>query len=153
MHKRKIYLAGNISSDPATYQWRTLATELLQDNFAILNPAANSFNQALLRKCPDPEKFKKIAVQQSQGILLIKDHMLVGESNIILVNMSIITPEKPLIGTLFELAWAWDYRIPVVAIVADNWWCKHPFTAGTFSATANTVHDACDLIKYFFMEE
>jgi len=150
---KKIYLAGNISANLDTYKWRDLATELLKDRYIIINPAANPFNKDLLKKYDDdPEKFKKMAVKKSQGILISKDYQLVMESDIILVNMAIITPEKPLIGTLFELAWSWEHNKPVIAVVGDNWWCKHPFPVDSFSAVADSVEEACDLIKYFFVE-
>jgi len=149
---RKIYLAGSISTNPETYLWRERVTEILKGEYILLNPAANPFNKELLKKYPDPEKFKKNAIRKSQGILITKDHQLVKESDIILVNMALLTPEKPFIGTLYELAWGWMYHIPVIAIVGDNWYCKHPFTEYTFTATVDTPEEACDLIRYFFVE-
>ena len=151
--KKKVYLAGNISSDPATYKWREEATVILEPKFIILNPAANKFNRLLIKEHKaDVEEFKKDAIKKSQGILIVKDYQLVAKSDIILVNQQIITPDKPMIGTLFELAWAWQLKIPVIAIAADNWYCNHPFPRATFAARAETLKDACDLILYFFEE-
>ncbi len=151
--KKKIYLAGNISSDPATYKWREKATELLESNYTILNPAANKFNRAILKESKgDVKAFVKKAIEQSQDILISKDHQLVESADIILVNLTLITPDKPLIGTLFELAWAWFIKKPVVAIVNTNIYCTHPFPKATFSATVESLEEACELIKYFFEE-
>jgi len=152
-HKKRIYLAGNISADPKTYEWREKVTQLLSENYQIMNPAANQFNKDLLSKgVNDPEKFKKMAIKKSQHILIAKDHQLVQDADIILVNLAINTPDKPLLGTIYELAWAWMYRKPVIAIVGDNWYCKHPFVVSTLSGTADTVEEAVDLIKYFFVD-
>lgn len=151
MAKKRIYLAGNISSDPATYKWRDKATKLLEEEYTVLNPANNKFNRGLLKAYKEnPEEFKKGAIDKR--ILVVKDYQLVAGSDIILVNMQIITPEKPVIGTLFELAWAWYLKIPVIAIIADNWFCQHPFTVASFSATADSLEEAVHLIKYFFNE-
>jgi nucleoside 2-deoxyribosyltransferase len=100
----------------------------------------------------DLEEFKKDAIKKSQGILIVKDYQLVVRADIILVNLQIITADKPMIGTMFELAWAWQLKKPVIAIVADNWYSKHPFPFSTFSARVETLDEACDIIKYFFEE-
>lgn len=153
MVKKRIYLAGNISSDPATYKWREKAEELLEPDYTVLNPAANKFNKKLLKESKgDVAEFVQKAIDRSQEILIAKDHQLVDSADIILVNLTIITPEKPLIGTLYELAWSWLAKKPVIAIVADNIYCKHPFPASTFSATVATLDEAVELIKYFFVE-
>lgn len=153
--RKRIYLAGNISADPATYKWRDEATKLLEKDYTILNPAANKFNKEMLkahRKEGDQEKFVEDAVNRSQHVLIVKDYQLIASADIILVNVQIVTPEKPPLGTVFELAWAWQLKKPVIAIVGDNLYSKHPFPAAVFSATAETVSEACGLIQYFFTE-
>ena len=150
---KRVYLAGNISSDPKTYKWREEATELLKGKYCVLNPAANRFNKQLLKEAKgDSEGFLQRAIDRSKGILITKDFQLVQSSDIILVNLQLITPEKPPIGTIFELAWSWYLRKPVIAITGDNLYCKHPFPTTTFSATVESVEEACELIKAFFME-
>ncbi len=151
--KKVIYLAGNISSDPETYKWREKATEMLSSDYLIFNPAANKFNKKLLKDAEgDVEEFVKKAIERSQGILITKDFNLVQHADLLLANMSIVTPDKPMVGTLFELAWAWYLRKPVVAIISDNLYCKHPFTKNSFSATTSSLEEACMLIKLFFVE-
>ena len=150
--RKVVYLAGNISSDPETYTWRDRAIKLLR-GYRVLNPAGNPFNKKLIKYYDGKsEEFLKSAIKQSQGILIVKDFNLVKNSDIILVNLGLITPEKPPLGTVYELAWAWYLKKPVVAIVGDNLYCKHPFTVATFSATAENLEDACKVIKEFFEE-
>jgi nucleoside 2-deoxyribosyltransferase len=150
---KKIYLAGNISNNPETYEWRKKVAEVLGAKYVISNPAANKFNRKLLRETKmDVEQFKDEAIKRSQGILIAKDFSLVKDADLIIANMKILTPEKPLIGTLFELAWCWEFHKPVIAIVGDNWFCRHPFTVKTFSATCDTVEEACDIVTEFFVD-
>ncbi len=153
MSKKKIYLAGNISSDPATYKWRVRAIELLSEKFIVLNPTANYFNKKLLKDHKgDTESFIKEVVSRSQRILIVKDFNLVQSSDIILVNVALVTPDKPPIGTVYELAWSWLLKKPIIAIVGDNLYSKHPFTRATFSAEVDTLEDAVTLIEEFFEE-
>jgi len=149
---KKVYLCGNISTDPETYAWREKATLLLK-GYRMLNPARNKFNQQLLKDHnSDPNKFTHEALKRSQGILIIKDFNLVQQADIILANLTLITPEKPLIGSVYELAWAWLLKKPVIAIIADNLYCQHPFPVETFSATASNLEEACKIIRTFFAE-
>lgn len=153
MVRKKIYLCGNISADPQTYLWRDEATKILEPNYTILNPAANKFNREMLKMGKtDGTWHMEEAVKKSQNILIVKDYQLVASSDIILANLSIITTEKPPLGTVFELAWSWQLKKPVIAIVADNLYCQHPFPRAVFSATAESLKDACELIRYLFTE-
>jgi len=153
MTTRKIYLAGNISSDPETYKWREEATKLLKDKYTILNPAANKFNKTLIKDHKgDAGGFLEEAIGKSQAILITKDFALVNSADIILVNLQIVTPEKPLIGTLFELSWAWLLRKPIIAIMGNNIYSKHPFVTCAISAKVNSVEEAAEVIKEFFQE-
>lgn len=147
---KTIYLCGNISSDPETYRWRGRATKLLK-GYNVIDPVTNRFNKQLLDfHGSDPTVFTITAIKRSQRILITRDFNLVQSSDIILANLKLITPEKPPIGTLFELAWAWYLRKSVIAIIGDNLYSKHPFTASMFSATASDLEEAVQLIKDFF---
>ena len=150
---KKIYLAGNISSNPETYAWRDVAVKRLQNHYILLNPAANGFNRKLINEAKGkPEEFLVKAITRSKGILISKDFQLVDASDIILVNLAIVNPDKPMIGTMFEMAWAWYLHKPIIAIISDNIYCKHPFPGCAISATTQTIDEACDLILEFFVE-
>ena len=154
-NKYTIYLCGNISNDPETYMWRTKVKNLLGTigKFNIIDPCDNTFNQRLLKKYKEEgnsEEFIKDAIKISQGILLPKDYNLVIQSDIILANLAIITLDKLLVGSLFELAWAWQFGKLVIGVTGENYYCKHPFVVTTVSAWADSVEDACSLILEFF---
>ena len=161
--KKIIYLAGNISSDPRTYEWRELAVKLLSEKYEVLNPAANSFNKKLLKynKPDEVDKFVRDAVRKSQRILIVKDFNLVNKSDIILVDLTLVTPGKPPLGTIFELAWSWMLRKPVIAILPKNTedlkgleklYATHPFITSSISGIAHSVEEAIELILEFFEE-
>ena len=155
--RQYIYLAGNISEDNRTYEWREEFTELMEgiSNVVIVNPCANKFNQGMKNATEDGISFVKEAKKRSQKILRAKDYQLVKMSSVIVVNLELISMEKPLIGTIQELTWARDvFYIPVIAITGkeDNIYTSHMWVDECCSAKVETVEEAAEMIKTFFLE-
>lgn len=124
--RNHVYLAGSISRDVRTYEWREeFETLMMGDpNFVVVNPCKNRFNQSLRDYDGDNTAFIKEAVARSQGILKPKDYKLIEICNIIVVNFAIYVPSKQPLGTIFECCWARDdLKIPVIGIEGDarNW--------------------------------
>jgi len=152
-----VYLAGNISEDDRTYEWREEFISYFtgSDNIVIVNPCANSFNQSMRQSAKDGLEFTKKASQISQGILRPKDYQLVKMCNAIVVNLALVSPEKPMIGTIQELTWAHDiFYVPVIAITegVTNIYTVHPWVTECCSAKVETVEESAEIIKTFFME-
>jgi len=124
--RNHVYLAGSISRDVRTYEWREEFEELMRDdpNFVIVNPCKNKFNQSIRDFQGDNTAFIKEAVARSQGILKPKDFQLISMCNIMVVNLAIYVPSKQPLGTVFECCWARDtLNMPVIGIHgnARNW--------------------------------
>lgn len=153
MPQLSVYLSGNISSDPQTYTWREQATKLLEPEFLILNPVANPFNTELLYKhnlqTPVGD-FLDDVFERSQRLLIHKDYNSVRQADIILANLKLVSTDKPLIGTIFELAWAWQLQKPIIAVVDHGVFSKHIFCRAAISAAVYTVEAACNMIFEFF---
>ena len=152
-----IYLAGNISEDNRTYEWREDFTKLMLDipNVVIVNPCANKFNQAMKDATDSGLAFTKEAKKRSQRILRAKDYQLVKMCRVIVVNLELVGVEKPLIGTVQELTWARDiFYLPVIAITGgvNNIYTHHPWIDECCSAKVDTVEEAVEMIKTFFLE-
>ncbi len=152
-----VYLAGNISEDNRTYEWREEFIRYFtgEENFVIVNPCANAFNQGMKNAAADGIEFTKKALERSQGILRPKDYQLVKMCNAIVVNLALFSPEKPMIGTVQELTWAHDiFYVPVIAITegTKNIYTLHPWITECCSAKVETVEEAAEIIKTFFME-
>ena len=155
--KNYIYLAGSISEDIRTYEWRERFTELTKDEkrIVVVNPCANSFNQGMKEVGKDGLAFAKEAKKRSQRILRAKDYQLVKMCNAIVVNLALASPEKPMVGTIQELTWARDiFYVPVIAITGgvDNIYTNHMWIDECCSAKVETVEEAADMIKTFFLE-
>ena len=152
-----IYLAGNISEDNRTYEWREDFEKLMKDvpNVVVVNPCANKFNQGMKNATKSGLAFTKEAKKRSQKILRAKDYQLVKMCSVIVVNLELVGIEKPLIGTVQELTWARDiFYLPVIAITGgvDNIYTHHMWIDECCSAKVDTVEESVEMIKTFFLE-
>lgn len=155
-----IYLAGGISQDIRTYAWREVVERLLKKErlyhkVVVVNPCANRFNQNMMEAEGNGLEFIKEAKKRSQYLLRPKDYQLLRMCNLMLVDLVIGTSEKPLIGTIQELCWAKDiFKIPVIAIThgEDTPYTNHMWIDECCSAKVDTVEEAVDMIKTFFLE-
>ena len=155
-----VYLAGNISDDPRTYQWRIDFTDLMRSEISegrvkILDPTQNKFNQKLQDYDKGGLDFIKEATKRSQKLLRAKDYNMVKIASLMVTNFGLVTEEKPLIGTVHELVWAHDiFYIPILGITEgiENPWICHPWHLECVSAWANNIEEAVWLIREFFLE-
>lgn len=158
-HKKRnyVYLAGQINSNPRTYEWREEFTKLVENesHIVVVNPCANRFNQGMRGVGKDGLEFAREAVKRSQKILRAKDYQLVKMCNVIVVHLCFSTSEKPMVGTIQELTWARDiFYTPVIAITEgeESIYTTHPWIDECCSAKVETVKQAAEMLKMFFVE-
>ena len=165
--KHSMYLVGQISAKlEVTYEWRRNVKEYFRghDQYDIMDPCANAFNQAVLAKGMDRKeildgsmKWEETEGIKFQGVnmLVPKDRTFVSKADIIMANMIQYDPDRPLLGSFFELAWAYD--CPTTTVVGiyngdprDDYVCAHPFVWQAVDAWAKDEEEACRLIDYYF---
>jgi len=152
-----IYLAGNISEDVKTYEWREQFSKEFEDvsNVRVINPCANGFNRQMRNNDGNGLDFVKKAKKLSQNILRAKDYQLIKICSIVIAHLGYTKPEKPLIGTIQELTWAHDvFYIPIIGVTngEDNSYTNHPWIDECCSAKVDTLEEAIMLVKTFFLE-
>jgi len=152
-----VYLAGNINEDPRTYEWREEFTKLVENeaNVVVVNPCVNAFNQGMIKVGKNGMEFTREAAKRSQRILRAKDYQLIKMCNVVVVHLGFSNPEKPMVGTIQELTWARDvFYTPVIAITGgeENIYTTHPWIDECCSAKVETVEEAADMFKTFFLE-
>jgi hypothetical protein len=71
------------------------------------------------------------------------------EADIVLVNLNTFGCPRPLIGTIFELAWVWHLRKRCIAICDPNNYLmhEHPFLKETIGHYFETLEAACRFIR------
>jgi hypothetical protein len=159
MRHHKIYLVGQISSDPRSYQWRLNLQQYLdkhpiKDSIDLIDPCKNSMNLGLIKTAKlDEAKFNESAFGEiSLDILTPLDAGYVKESTIGFANMNHFTPERPIIGSFFELAWYYHAYPdkPVIGIFDGDpkktYHTNHPFVQAAIHTWVNNEKDALDLI-------
>lgn len=146
----KVYLAGTIAtSDDYFQRWRKEAAAFLSNHGIMpLSPLAQ----------------KEVVTSKDGGItsnipnedILMRDYTMVRSSHLVLANLKVMGDngriEKPLVGTFFEMAWAWDWKKPVIAVVEpDNYlFNAHPFLTGTITHKFETLEEALhNIVSYW----
>lgn len=83
---------------------------------------------------------------------MLRDYHGVKQSDLIIANLDTFGCERPSLGTTYELAWSWEFRIPVIIIGTDKNYIEHPFIKETAVAIFPTVEALLEskLINYYF---
>jgi len=148
------YLVGQISPKfEVTYEWRHLIEEHFKGNFEIdfINPCRNPFNKKVLEK----KAYAVTKDKRSFGIDLLpsKDYTFVNRSNGAIVNMNQYDPDKPLLGSYFELAWY--FTQPEKSVIGfaddlDDYQCQHPFVQQAVTTWCRDAEEAAYLLEKYF---
>lgn len=153
-----LYLAGHITANPITYEWRSMVENYFKDNkwIDVINPGSSLFDQTASKNSDNSKNDFSITVLKEKGISLLphKDREYVKRSNIGFVNMNMYSSEKPPIGTFFELSWYFDSPEKMVIGIFDgdpekDFQCAHPFVKETIQVWVKTPLEACQLLERF----
>jgi len=161
MTKLSIYLMGQISGKaPETYRWRKkFREEFENDNqFNIIDPCNNYFNRSLLEKAKKLNftkehcTIKEACRIQGVDIIVPKDYLYVHISDIGVADLNLYDQNKPLIGTMFELAWYSNYPYKTVIAIhkGKDIYKKHPFIQKAVTTWVTDSQEAVKLIKNYF---
>ena len=149
------YLVGQISPKyPISYDWRNKIEKTFEDEPEIqfINPCSNQFNKKVLEK----RKYAVTKEKRSFGIDLLppKDYTFVLRSTGAVVNMNQYDPDKPLLGSFFELAWYFAH--PEKAVIAfaedlNDYQCQHPFVQQAVNVWCDNEEEAAYLLQKYFI--
>jgi len=146
---KTVYLAGLISTEkPASIQWRVEAEfALIGKGFHILSPMRGKENL----KATSADGGISTTGNTSRDIIL-RDYNDIVKSDILLVCLDNFGSERPMVGTLFELAWAWLMNKPVVAFcAASNYLMRnHPFVIQAVAHYFETMPEAVRFVADYY---
>lgn len=156
----KIYLIGQISvNKPETYNWRKKIKERFMDDrqFYFIDPCNNEFNKAVQKEYGNGSDPDRTRVYTTGGISLLvpKDKMYVMKSTGAIANMNHYDPEKPMVGTMFELAWYHDNNHKAVIGIFNgdhekDKYCNHPFVKAVINCWTKNEQEAADILERYF---
>lgn len=147
-----IYLAGYISGSviEQCVEWRKKIREIY-DNWK-----GKRYPICWL----DPlngENYSEVSLDGSNGTIpknaiVHKDYMCVKNSDLIVANMNTFGQIRPPIGTICELAWAFEFHKPIIMITDDSNYINHPFISYFVSWYVNTVDELIEkkIINQFY---
>lgn len=149
MKKKTIYLAGLISTvAKESLTWRLEAEGLLQDVFNVVSP---------LRGKTDLENHTNDngmnSVYTTHGDITLRDFNDIKESDILLANLELWNSDRPLLGTIAEMAWCWEWKKPVIAICSptNTYMRTHPFVVSFVTHFLPNLEEAIDFLKYYYI--
>ena len=108
----------------------------------------------------DPLNGKDFATITSDGLksscpphaIVHRDFAAVMNSDLIVANMNTFGENRPLTGTISELAWAWEHHKPIVMITDETKYREHPFLSYFASWIVKDVDELLKkkCINYFY---
>lgn len=157
--KEIVYLIGQIS--PAaleSFSWREEVRGYFEHraDFEVIDPCQDEFNTKLVEE----NVTERIEIYKEKGIKLIvpRDRWYVLRSTIGLCNLNHYDPNKPIIGTMFELAWYCE--MPEKAVIGiydgdvkDDVTCSHPFVDRAIDTWVKNEVEACELVEHYFRKK
>jgi len=98
---KSIYLGGHVNEKiSATLQWRVDAERLLRGNFDVVSPVREG--------------------QRSPREIFLACHAAVARAELMLVMLDTFGSPHPMCGTYFEMAWAWERHLPIIAVAEQE---------------------------------
>jgi hypothetical protein len=141
-----VYLAGYIQGSciEKCVEWRKRIRnyyENWEDSEGNIKPYPIDFLDPL-----NGENFSEISPDGLKGCfppkaIVHKDYICVKKSDLIICNTDTFGEDRPLIGTLYELAWAFEFKKPVIMITNNIVFEQHPFVIDTVSWYVKSVEE------------
>lgn len=148
---KKCYLAGPITglSYAECTAWRDeVSVALLRDGIDCFSPMR--FKQYLAGEQVIDHTYPREVMSCQRGIMT-RDHHDVITADCVLVNLLGCTPagtNRVTVGTVQEMAWAWDRRIPVVCVMEPSGNVHdHPMVRETIGFRVETLDQAVQVVR------
>lgn len=143
-NKRQVYLAGPITSEPYTLQWRQEATTYLNDRgLGVLDPMRGK----------DPKSIVGLGFESNipGWLFTARDYIDLESCQCVLANFLYI-PERQCIGTLMELGYSVALNIPFIVVTDQEQFTKHPFIYSSAIKIVPTLEEALHALEFILME-
>jgi len=149
----KVYLAGFINNEVMSQclEWRK-AIRTHYENYKgarypieFLDPCNGEAEADL--------KNEGLESSVSPKIIMLRDyHSVVKLADITIANMNTFGRNRAPIGTIMEVAWAWEHHKPVIVISNEEVWKKHPMFSTATCVRVDTYQELLDkkILQFFY---
>jgi nucleoside 2-deoxyribosyltransferase len=128
--------------------WRTEAAQILDsDKIETLSPLRGK-NYLLGRGVLLASEYKEV-MSTAKGINR-RDHFDCTRADCVFVNL--LNTERVSIGTVMEIAWAFDHRIPVIAVMEPTNIHNHAMVDDCVTYKVPTLEEGYELARFLFNE-
>lgn len=73
------------------------------------------------------------------------DALLVSGADMLLANLSYA--DRPSVGSIMEIAWAWTLGKPVIIVRGEAEWTRHPFITGSALAWLDSLDEVPETLE------
>lgn len=117
MTKPSLYLAGPITNQPweSVVEWRNYVTKQCHPDIDCFSPLRGKIYLAGETSIKDQYNEH---IMSTQRAILARDHYDATRRDLLFVNL--LEAERVSIGTVMEIAWAHEARIPIVLCMKDT---------------------------------
>lgn len=149
--KKSVYLAGLISTlHPESLQWRLIAEAALEEHATVLSPMRGKSDLYLKSKdggVTDPDL--------THGDIILRDYNDIQQVDVVLVHLDNFGSTRPTIGTIAEIAWAWERRIPIIAVASPNNTLMrgHPFIKAMVTRYFEDLDSSVDHVLAYYLSK
>jgi len=149
MSNPRVYLAGPMHSlsyvDATT--WRFQAAEALKaagiDAYSPLRDKTFLAEESLIDSFAEPHTEHPLATSRA---IITRDFQDTTNADVVLINFK--GSEVLSVGTVAEMAWCWDRKIPTVVVAdVDDRHLQHPFVKEMTSFHVQTLEEGLALVK------
>ena len=142
---KTIYLAGPITglSYSGCTEWRASAIgELAKHGITGLSPMRGKEYLATLNEAmtADGNRYQKFGTLSTNRGIMTRDHWDATRCDVLLVNL--VGAKIVSIGTVMEIAWAWDNGIPVVCAMEEGNIHEHGMVLEAIGFRVHTLEEA-----------
>jgi hypothetical protein len=155
MESYKIYLCGYIGGVQVIDKCSEWRNKLINR----YTPSMSGCECPLNITWMNPLEGKKVTTLGKNGLksniptnaIIQRDYQSVIKSDILIANLDNFGADRPLLGSWFEIAWAFDHKIPIIVITDNKLYSLHPFISYSAAAIYKSVDDLINdkIIEYF----
>ena len=148
MSHHRVYLCGSLTGVKGkdAQDWREEATLALVSKHVLAYSPTRG-------KTFDPEAVIELDSEMRTGDSMstpkginMRDYLDTIRADALLVYLDVTTP-MPSMGSVAEMAWAFDRRIPVIAVVpADSIYMRHPMVSEFITYRVDTVTEGVRVV-------
>lgn len=154
MRNNIVYLAGPITSQSykGANEWREELKERIEDSNPGVKCLSPMRGKYYLESCQSiaATGVEKLGILSGGKAVTARDYSDVTHSDIIIVNL--LGAKKVSIGTMFEVAWAWQNHIPVVLVIEpeEKNVHTHSMLLEMCGYRTDNLEDAITIVSAFF---